>query len=142
MHTTPTSLTNAARCPLWLRLATSNSQGVSVAQALRDLLMARDVGTLDFDERFDRNHLFTVYPAYGRWYLTLYAECYTPPVNAEACSIDTINSGHGIDVAFILRLSPCVRQRCRELGEPSAFSPARGMEGENINEQATLFPVS
>ncbi|VDN15715.1 unnamed protein product [Dibothriocephalus latus] len=133
--TTPLAFTSEARCPLWLRLATSHGAGVSVAAAVMEAVqreLARSQPPhrsermpefdTSFNESLDRSFLFTPYPAYGRWYLTLYAECYSEPSAASPCAP---NASANIPVMILVRSTPCINQRCRDVGEPSTLPPAR-----------------
>ncbi|VDL90376.1 unnamed protein product [Schistocephalus solidus] len=136
--TTPLAFTSEARCPLWLRLATSHGAGVSVATAVMEAVQRelarsqpphRSERMPEFDTSFndslDRSFLFTPYPAYGRWYLTLYAECYSEPSAASPCAP---NASANIPVMLLVRSSPCINHRCRDVDFwTSASSGARSI---------------
>ncbi|BHF69572.1 Transmembrane protein 8A [Sparganum proliferum] len=140
--TTPLAFTSEARCPLWLRLATSRGVGVSVAAAVMAAVQMELASSqpphrsermpefdTSFNESLDRSFLFTPYPAYGRWYLTLYAECYSDPSAASLCAP---NASANIPVMVLVRSTPCINQRCRDVGEPSTLPPARKLVQDTV----------
>ncbi len=147
-------MVDTGRCPLWLRLAATDGEAVSVAQALKNLLVRQPSmqgpqpltvnDSLEYDETIDRSFLFTAYPLPGRWYLTLYAECYSGSAAGEndPCSISIQRGGFGVDVGALLRITPCLRRRCRDIGEPAALTPARNIKGENFDGGYSLYEVS
>ncbi|VDO91558.1 unnamed protein product [Schistosoma curassoni] len=87
---TPKGFTDIRQCPLWIRLATDHGLAVSVAHAISSAASkvfassqsprrSERPPNLDtsFNESVDRSFLFFPYPTPGRWYLSLYPECYT-----------------------------------------------------------------
>ncbi|CAH8679886.1 unnamed protein product [Schistosoma rodhaini] len=130
---TPKGFTDIHRCPLWIRLATDHGLAVSVAHAISSAASkvfassqsprrSERPPNLDtsFNESVDRSFLFFPYPTPGRWYLSLYAECYT--AYDAFCGLD---QSAVIDVSLIIRSTPCINNHCRQIGEGASLAPSR-----------------
>ncbi|CAH8664184.1 unnamed protein product [Heterobilharzia americana] len=97
---TPKGFTDTHQCPLWIRLATDHGLAVSIGCR--------------------QKFLYFPYPSPGLWYLSLYPECYT---SYDAfCGLD---QSAVIDVSLIIRSTPCVNNRCRQIGEGASLAPSR-----------------
>ncbi|TPP63382.1 Transmembrane protein 8A, partial [Fasciola gigantica] len=137
---TPFGFIDSTRCPLWLRLATDRGLAVSVAHAVSiaasnvlsrsqpphrsEVLPALDTS---FDDVVDRSFFYLPYPTPGQWYLSLYAECY--PVDDPLCSQAAAAS---IDVGLVMRLTPCLNYRCRDVGEGASLPPSRVLNASRV----------
>ncbi|CAH8563054.1 unnamed protein product [Schistosoma turkestanicum] len=130
---TPKGFTDIHQCPLWIRLATDHGLAVSVAHAISSaasIVFASSQSprrserppNIDtaFNESVDRSFLFFPYPTPGRWYLSLYPECYT--AYDAFCGFD---QSAVIDVSLIIRSTPCINNRCRQIGEGGSLAPSR-----------------
>ncbi|KAH8867656.1 Transmembrane protein 8B [Schistosoma japonicum] len=131
---TPKGFTDIHQCPLWIRLATDHGLAVSVAHAISSAASnaltssqyprrSERPPNLDssFKENIDRSFFFFPYPTPGRWYLSLYPECYTT-YQSEFCGLD---QSAVIDVSLIIRSTPCINNRCRQVGEGASLAPSR-----------------
>ncbi|XP_018646794.1 hypothetical protein Smp_179740, partial [Schistosoma mansoni] len=130
---TPKGFADIHRCPLWIRLATDHGLAVSVAHAISSAASkvfassqsprrSERPPNLDtsFNESVDRSFLFFPYPTPGRWYLSLYPECYT--AYDAFCGLD---QSAVIDVSLIIRSTPCINNHCRQIGEGASLAPSR-----------------
>ncbi|KAL3314444.1 Transmembrane protein 8B [Cichlidogyrus casuarinus] len=86
----PQRMQEFAECHYWLRLATIAGLYTPLAKAVSSVWATRLEHTrpahraeqspqfdTSFNASFDRSYLFLPYPQPGRWYLTLFAECYS-----------------------------------------------------------------
>ncbi|CAH8661403.1 unnamed protein product [Schistosoma guineensis] len=130
---TPKGFTDIRQCPLWIRLATDHGLAVSVAHAISSAASkvfassqsprrSERPPNLDtsFNEGVDRSFLFFPYPTPGRWYLSLYPECYT-----EYDALCGLDQSAVIDVSLIIRSTPCINNHCRQIGEGATIAPSR-----------------
>ncbi|CAI2738263.1 unnamed protein product [Dicrocoelium dendriticum] len=144
--TSPRDFTDSVRCPAWLRLATDRGMFVSVAQAVstavsEKLLQSqpphRSERPPSFDTSFrktiDRSFFYLPYPPPGQWYLSLYAECYST-MNIS-CSLHPAST---VDVAFVIRSSPCLNHRCRASGEGASLPPSGALDPSITQLRATV----
>ncbi|KAK4475089.1 hypothetical protein MN116_002181 [Schistosoma mekongi] len=146
---TPKGFTDIHQCPLWIRLATDHGLAVSVAHAISSAASNAFTSSqsprrserppnLDssFKENIDRSFFFFPYPTPGRWYLSLYPECYTA-YQSEFCGLD---QSAVIDVSMIIRSTPCINNRCRQVGEGASLAPSRLLYPNELEQTNSSRP--
>nr|CAH8874386.1 unnamed protein product [Trichobilharzia regenti] len=139
---TPKGFTDPRQCPLWIRLATDHGLAVSVAHATSSAVFQafassqsprRSERPPNFDTSFredvDRSFFYFPYPSPGLWYLSIYPECYT--AYEAFCGFD---QSAVIDVSLIIRSTPCINNRCRQIGEGASLAPSRLLYPNNFKE--------